>query len=345
MRLESRPPSALGYRMPAEWEPHESTWLAWPKNPLTFPEGILEKVEWTYVRMISSLLVGERVDLLVDSPTVEARVGRLLDSTANVKFHEIRTADVWMRDYGPIFVKNSDVAATKWRFNAWGNKYEDLLPDDLSGMQVATATGLKVYEPGVVLEGGSLDVNGRGMCLTTEQCLLNPNRNPGLRRLDLERLLADYLGVKHTVWLGRGIAGDDTDGHIDEIARFATDRVVLCSVATDPADENYDALSEDLRLLKEAGSQEGDGFEVVAIPLPERKIGADNRLPASYANFYIGNSAVIVPRFDDPNDAEALSIISSLFPSREVVGVNSEALVYGFGGIHCITQQQPRAGA
>ncbi len=340
-------PSEMGFRMPAEWEPHEATWLSWPKNPLTFPESIIEKVERIYLDMIEAISSGgERVDVLVDDAAVRMRVARLLKNVDNVQFHEIRTADVWIRDYGPVFVKNKkngEVAATKWRFNAWGNKYEDLLADDDSGTKIARSTGLRIFQPGTVLEGGSIDVNGKGSCLLTEQCLLNTNRSPDRSRLGIEGALNDYLGVTHPIWLKNGIEGDDTDGHIDDIARFTDEDKAICMLEDDPSDYNYQPLRENLQLLGDARDQHGRTIDVVPVAMPSRRVGEPtDRLPASYANFYIANSVVLVPTFDDPNDKEALSTISGLFPTRDVVGIESSALVYGFGGIHCITQQQPR---
>lgn len=340
---EKAKPFQLGYRMPAEWEPHEATWLAWPKDPSTFPAGVLERVEQTYVEMIKSLAPGERIRLLVDDGASQSRVTRILGGIEGIDFYRIRTADVWIRDYGPIFVKNGEPAATKWRFNAWGNKYEELLADDHAGMEVAEATHLKIFEPGLVLEGGSIDVNGKGSCLVTQQCLLNVNRNPGHTREHIEESLRSYLGVTNTVWLRRGIEGDDTDGHVDDLARFTGDGRIVCMIENDPSDTNHQALQENLSLLKEARDQSGGEFEVIPIQMPKKKIGGAERLPASYANFYIGNSVVLVPVFGDPNDGDALSTISGLFPDREVLGLNCEALVSGFGGIHCVTQQQPQS--
>jgi agmatine deiminase len=341
---EKANPFELGYRMPAEWEPHEGTWLAWPKNPSTFPAGILQRVERTYTEMVRSLLPGEHVHLLVDDGASLSRLSSIFGGIDGVDFRKIRTADVWIRDYGPIFVKNGDVVATKWRFNAWGNKYDDLLADDLAGKEVAESTGLRVLEPGLVLEGGSVDVNGKGSCLVTQQCLLNINRNPGRTRKQIEETLRNYLGVTNTVWLGRGIEGDDTDGHVDDLARFTGDGRVVCMTESDTSDMNHQALSENMSLLKEARDQHGREFEVVPIQMPKRRIGRAERLPASYANFYVGNSVVLVPIFGDPNDRDALSTISDLFPDRDVLGLNCEALVSGFGGIHCVTQQQPYPG-
>ncbi|MDG6999920.1 MAG: agmatine deiminase family protein, partial [Nitrososphaerota archaeon] len=235
-------PASLGYRMPAEWEKHEATWLSWPKDPTTFPPGKLEDVEKIYLRMIEELSRGERVDLLVDDQKTQDAISSRLRSTNNVVFHQIRTADVWMRDYGPIFIKNATLAATKWVFNAWGNKYDDLKEDNNSGMKVAALVAKSIFEPRIVLEGGSIDVNGQGTCLTTRQCLLNKNRNPELDQMEIEERLREFLGITNVIWLDSGVAGDDTDGHVDDIARFVNHNTVLCMTEEDVEDDNYDAL-------------------------------------------------------------------------------------------------------
>jgi len=345
---KARTPSELGFSMPAEWARHDSTWLSWPKNPLTFPPEALRKVEAAYVEIIEALAHGERVDLLVDDERAEDRVRSML-STSEVAFHKIESADVWIRDYGPVFVRKSgrgeSVAATKWKFNAWGCKYDDLLMDDATGLEVARSTGLRVFETGVVLEGGSIDVNGRGALLTTEQCLLNKNRNPQLGKAQLERLLCDYLGAESVVWLGEGVAGDDTDGHVDDIARFVNEDTVVCMTEPDAGDVNHSALKRDFALLSRHKDGNGRRFEVVPIEMP-RKVEADGgRLPASYANFYVGNSAVLVPVFGDARrDTAALETLSEFFQGRRMVPVDCRELVYGFGGIHCVSQQQPAPG-
>jgi agmatine deiminase len=339
-------PFGLGFSMPAEWAKHDSTWLAWPKNPLTFPPEIVSRVELAYVEMIEALAHGERVDLLVDDERAEDKVRSML-SSKNVGFRQITSADVWMRDYGPIFVKRKDgrkatVAATKWEFNAWGKKYDDLLMDNATGMEVARSTGLKIFETRVVLEGGSIDVNGRGTLLTTEQCLLNKNRNPHLGKAQIELLLHEYLGAASVVWLERGVAGDDTDGHIDDIARFVDENTVVCMTELDPGDANHSVLKQNQALLSRHRDDQGRRLEVVPIAMPREVEGDDGRLPASYANFYIGNSAVLVPVFGDARrDGAALETISGFFHGRKVVPVDCRELMYGFGGIHCVTQQQP----
>ena len=341
-------PADLGFSMPAEWAEHESTWLSWPKNPETFPPEVVSRVEEVYVEMIEALARGERVDLLVDDDRTEDRVMSKL-SARNVRFHIIKSADVWIRDYGPIFVKRegggrASIAATKWKFNAWGNKYDDLLEDNATGWEVARSTGLRTFEAGVVLEGGSIDVNGRGTLLTTEQCLLNKNRNPHLGKAELEELLRDYLGVSSVVWLDAGIEGDDTDGHVDDVARFVDENTVICMAERDPGDANLKALERDQAILKRHRDDQGRRLEVVPIAMP-REVGAEGgRLPASYANFYVGNSAVLVPVFGEArSDSAALETLSEFFHRRKMVPVDCRDLVYGFGGIHCVTQQQPRS--
>jgi agmatine deiminase len=332
--------------MPAEWEHHDATWIAWPKDPLTFPPEILGAVEGVYVKMACALAVGERVNVLVDDELMERRVSGMVGAIPNITYHRIRTADVWMRDYGPIFVRGADgLTAVKWRFNAWGDKYDELKADNFAGLEVARRVGCPILEPNLVLEGGSIDTNGRGTCLTTEQCLLNKNRNPDRTKGEIEIALRRYLGFTNLVWLKEGIVGDDTDGHIDDIARFIDQRTVVCMVEHDTTDENFRALQENRVLLERATDEEGRSLRVVPIEMPKKKVGGGERLPASYANFFIGNSAVLVPIFDDVNDGAAVSILRSAFPGKEVVGINCEALVYGFGGIHCVTQQQPSATA
>ncbi len=329
--------------MPAEWEPHEATWLSWPKDPATFPPEIIDKVEAIYLKMIEELARGERVDLLVEDRETQDKVSSLLKSTRNVVFHHVHTVDVWIRDYGPIFVKNSEVAATKWRFNAWGNKYDDLKEDEYNGMQVARLSSKKIFETNMVLEGGSIDVNGSGICLTTKQCLLNGNRNPKMSASEIESTLRDYLGVRNLIWLDSGISGDDTDGHVDDIARFVGPRTVICMSEKDQNDENHATLSENLASLRGARDQDGSELEVIILQMPGKVEAPDGRLPASYANFYIANAAVLVPIFDDQNDEHVIETLQRYFPDRRIVGIDCRPLVYGFGGIHCVTQQQPLA--
>jgi agmatine deiminase len=335
----------MKYRMPAEWEPHEATWLAWPKNPESFPASILPDVERIYLRMIAVLSIGEKVNVLVDDDVSEERVAGLLDEQGirrNVILHRVRTADVWMRDYGPIFVKQGKkLKITKWKYNAWGGKYDDLMRDDGVVDALSGGLGFEVIRPGIVLEGGSIDVNGTGMLLTTEQCLLNPNRNPRMTKKQIEGRLSDYLGATHVVWLKEGIAGDDTDGHVDDIARFVDPSTVLCAVEENPADANYEALKLDFELLQKSLDQDGEPLEVVPLPMPGPLNSPMGRLPASYSNFYIGNAAVLLPVFNHKNDVRAQSLLEQYFPGRKVVPLDCRALVYGLGAIHCVSQQQP----
>jgi agmatine deiminase len=335
-------------RMPAEWERHEATWLSWPKNQTTFPGRTLQEVEQCYLQMIKALAPGEKVNVLIDDQDSETRISSLLGSEKeNVIFHRMRTEDVWIRDYGPIFVYDEtmqsrpQLKAVKWIFDAWGKKYDDLLADNSSGMQVARLANFEIVEPKVILEGGSIDVSGKGTLLTTRQCLLNQNRNK-MGPKQMEGYLSEFLGAKKVIWLGSGIEGDDTDGHVDDIARFVNDSTVLCM--TDDRDgANRFSLEQNLETLKSSTDEKGKKLRIVTLQMPRKPIldGEGNPLPASYANFYIGNAAVLVPVFEDEMDQKALDVISSLFPHRKTIGINCEALVSGFGGIHCVTQQQP----
>ena len=337
----SATPESLGYRMPAEWEDHDATWLSWPKDPNTFPPQILPAVEEAYVKMVRSLCEHEEVRILVEDEKSESRVASMLGGRGRVSFQRLSTVDVWVRDYGPTFIKGRHGAVVKWIFNAWGNKYVDLLPDNEAGETLAESTGLPVFRPGVVLEGGSIDVNGSGSVLTTEQCLLNHNRNPGLGKRRLETILKENLGVSNVIWLGNGIEGDDTDGHIDDVARFVGPRRVVVAAEPNTADPNHDALAADRDLLEGAADESGSSLEVVEIPMPARLESADGRLPASHMNFYIGNGAVLVPTFEGETDKEAIRVLEEIFPRREVHGIDCRALVYGLGTIHCVTQQVP----
>lgn len=339
-------PGALGYRMPAEWEKHSATWLAWPHNLVTWPEQ-LAQVQATFLQMISLLQEHEVVHLLVNDNATAAEVrARLQLSRAQVVYHVMPTADAWLRDSGPTFLTAKPPAATRlalcdWRFNAWGNKYAELLVDDDLPQHIAAYLGVPRFQPGIVLEGGSIDVNGRGSCLTTEQCLLNSNRNPHLSRTDIAAYLHDYLGAQHTIWLGQGLAGDDTDGHVDDLARFVNPTTIVCMLADDPQDENYEVLQENYQRLQTATDQDGQALRIVPLPTPGSIGTPDGPLPASYANFYIANGVVLVPTYEHRHDHVALRKLQELFPNRRVIGVPCTALVWGMGAIHCVTQQQP----
>lgn len=347
MTAENRTPRELGYRTPAEWEPHEAVWLSWPHDTTSFP--YLEEAEAAFASFIREIHTSERVELLVLDEAMQERAVALLRvrhvELSQIRFHIHDYADIWFRDYGPIFVVNRDtkkLAMTKWNFNAWGNKYESLLKDNSVPYFMNESLKLPLFEPGIVLEGGSIEVNGVGTLLTTEQCLLNPNRNPQLNRKEIEKYLSDYLGVRHFIWMKEGIFGDDTDGHIDDVARYVNPTTVLCARQPHESDPDHAILEKNFRLLEAATDQDGNKLRVVSLPVPGW-VGDDEhgRLPASYANFYIGNLKVLVPLFDTENDAEALEVIQSVFPNRKVVGINARYLLYGLGTFHCMTQQQP----
>jgi len=327
--------------MPAEWERHDATWLSWPKDPSTFPSGILPKVESAYVAMVRVLAEDEEVRVMVNDQKAESKVSSMIGSSANVSIKILKTVDVWVRDYGPTYVRGRDVAAIKWTFNAWGNKYEDLLPDDEAGGRMVESSGLRAFRPGVVLEGGSIDVNGSGSLITTKQCLLNSNRNPRLNQGSLEAVLKDNLGVSNVIWLGEGIEGDDTDGHVDDIARFIAPRKVVVAAEADLTDANHEPLEADRRILENALDESGRRSEIIPLPMPKRVYAQDVRLPASHLNFYIVNGAVLVPTFGGSSDKWAVRTLEEAFPHREVVGIDCRALVYGLGTLHCVTQQVP----
>ena len=340
-------PGNQGYHMPAEWEPHDAVWMAWPCNDLTFPH--LDAVEETYIDILVAFHQSEPVNLLVRDPATREKIKGLLGkrgiTSSSIRFHEFQYSDVWIRDYGPTFVVNralKTISAVSWEFNAWGDKYDELIADGRVSRFIPSMLGIPHFDPGLILEGGSIDVNGRGSLLTTRQCLLNPNRNPLLSQVVIESYLSAYLCVNTIIWLEDGIAGDDTDGHIDDIARFVNPGTIVCALEDDPEDDNYRVLQENYALLNQASDQDGNPFTIIPLPMPHPVSDEDYRYPATYLNFFIGNSVVLVPVFDDPHDDQALAILQGLFPGRNVIGVRSRELVKGFGTIHCATQQQPR---
>ncbi len=332
-------PQARGFTWPAEWERHEATWLSWPHDPTTWP-GCVDDAEHAFAALAAAVAGGETVHLLVADEAVEARARAALGTTS-VHLHRIRTEDAWFRDYGPIVVARNEGErrerlALDFTFNAWGEKYPELLPDTEVPQRVQPIHGLDTLTLPFVLEGGAIDGNGAGTLLTTEQCLLNPNRNPGCTRSEIEATLRSSLGVRDVHWLGEGIVGDDTDGHVDDIARFVDATTVVAAVEDDPADDNYAPLRDNLERLRSMP------FRVVELPMPEPVFSADgDRLPASYANFYIANDAVCVPTFGTTRDDRALDILRPLFPDRAIVGIRCEKLVEGLGTLHCVTQQLP----
>lgn len=343
-------PAALGYRMPAEWEPHAGTWFTWPRpEGISFP-GRYEPVPGVYAELIRHLVAVEDVNLNVWHAEMEAWVRGLLERErvplARVHFHHFPAYEPWCRDHGPVFVVRKHAgrrerAIVDWGYNAWGGKYPPYDLDDAVPQHVARLRGLTIFSPGIVMEGGALDVNGAGTLLTTESCLLNPNRNPELTQPQIEQHLKDYLGVSHILWLGGGIAGDDTDGHVDDLARFVNPTTVVTVVEEDPADDNFAPLRENLRRLQTMKDQDGRGLRVVELPMPRHLEHEGQRLPASYANFYIANGLVLVPTYRDSRDSRALAILQREFPGRRVVGVDSSELIWGLGSFHCITQQEP----
>ncbi len=354
----SKPPQALGYRMPAEWEPHAATWLAWPHNPSDWP-GKFAAIPWVYAEIVRLLSAHELVHILVDSEPQQRRATSILTRAgadlAKVNFHLWPTNRVWMRDSGPIFVKNAEgtVAITDWKFNAWA-KYPDWQLDDQNPARAARLLNLSAWQPTVpgakkhrlVLEGGSIDVNGQGTLITTEECLLSTvqQRNPGVSRRQLETAFHDYLGIRQTIWLNRGAAGDDTHGHVDDITRFVAPETILTAIEPNPADENHAPLAENLARLHASRTPSGKQWTIVELPMPRPVVFRGQRLPASYANFYVANGLVLMPTFHDPNDRIALGILAQLFPDREVIGIHSIDLIWGLGALHCMTQQQPAAG-
>ena len=348
---QQKTPAEFGFYMPAEWRPHAATWLTWPKDPETWP-GLVERVEEVYLEFMAALTPHETVNLLVDDTDVEQTVRRRCNfpGADNIRFHHIRTVDSWIRDYGPNFLVSDggETAFNDWTFNAWGNKYEALKQDDQIPRLLEPVLQLQRFNPGIVLEGGAIDVNGAGCVLTTEQCLLNPNRNPQLRRSEIETYLKDYLGVTKVLWLGEGIVGDDTDGHIDDIARFVSRNTIVCALEDDPEDANYDLLQDNLARLKQMTDANDRASDIVTLPMPGIVGGEStdtrnlDRLPASYANFYIANNVVLLPVFGHANDIRATETLQSVFPNRRVIPINCEPLVWGMGTIHCLTQQQPR---
>jgi agmatine deiminase len=390
---------AVPKRMPAEWEPHAATWLAWPHYHGDWP-GKFEPIPWVYTEIVRNLSRHERVELIVNDAAAERRVRKLLTradvALGNVRFHRWPTNRVWLRDSGCIFVVGQtpgsawphsrepalslpkgrlspqedreghdfsradqdakkiralapagSLLANKFRFNAWA-KYSNWRQDDKIGSLMASLAGVPEVRPlahniRVVLEGGSIDVNGRGTILTTEECLLSKvqQRNPGMSRKNYEKIFADYLGAAHTIWLGRGIAGDDTHGHVDDLARFVAPDTVVTVVENNSRDINHKPLRENLRRLRATRDQDGKPLNVVELPMPRPVIFEQRRLPASYANFYIANGVVLAPVFNDPNDRIALNTLAELFPTREIVPIYSGDLVWGLGTMHCMTQQQP----
>lgn len=343
-------PAQLGYRMPAEWERHAATWFTWPRpDGISFPDKY-DTVPPVYAELIRHLTRVEDVNINVWNAEMEATARRLLAQHGapleRVRFHHFPAYEPWCRDHGPIFLVREregrhERAIVDWGYNAWGNKYPPFDLDDAVPQHVAKLRGLPLFSPGIIMEGGSIEINGRGTLLTTEACLLNPNRNPQLNRAQIEGYLKDYLGVTNVLWLGEGIVGDDTDGHIDDLARFVDANTVVTVVEEDTADENYKLLQDNLQRLRTFRDEQGAPLRVVELPMPGFVEYEGQRLPASYANFYIANELVLVPTYRHANDARAVAILQELFRDRRVVGVDSTELIWGLGSFHCISQQEP----
>ena len=332
--------------MPAEWEPHEATWLTWPQNEITWPGKRLAVVRDTYLQMLEGLLPNEKVHLLLRDDQVQQEVLRFLKPKLNIQnlmIHQAPVVDSWVRDYGPTFVKKGkEKAWCKWIFNAWGGKYTDLMEDTHIFNPDSGLVSESCFDSKFILEGGSIEVNGKGTCLTTEQCLLNKNRNSSLSREEIEEKLRNYLGVSHILWLKEGIVGDDTDGHIDDITRFVDAQTVVTAFEEDESDENYLLLKENLDRLKNMTDQDGKKLKVIKLPMPGIVADEGVRLPASYANFLIANEVVLLPVYGNvKQDDRAIKILKEIYPKREILPISCNDLVYGLGAIHCVSQQEP----
>jgi len=363
-------PAQLGYRMPAEWEPHEATWIAWPHNRDDWP-GKFAPIPWVYAEIVRVLAAVENVVIVVADRAMRRKVSGILEKAGanldRVSFLRAETDRVWLRDSGPSFVVRDGspdsaegeaadpVALVAWKFNAWA-KYDNHRKDKRLPRRIARKLGLRRWTPRaevdgkarrVVMEGGAIDVNGKGTLLTTEECLLSDvqARNPGLGREGIERVFAEQLGISNVIWLGRGIHGDDTHGHVDDLARFVDPKTIVAVIEPNADDPNHEPLAENLRRLQEARDQDGEPFRVVTLPMPAPVAFDGERLPASYANFYIANGLVVVPTFNDPADRLALNTLAELFPDRTIVGIHAVDLILGLGTLHCLTQQQPAAPA
>ena len=349
MKKVTSTPKQLGFSMPAEWEKHSAIWLAWPYDETTFQKGV-PTAETVFVEMIKAIYESELVKLLVLDEQMKKRATTLLEKKGvevkKIEFVITKFADVWIRDYGPIFLTNrlqKSLAWTKWEYNAYGKGEDNYFAPILIDNDVFNNLELpgQKFEPGIVLEGGSIEVNGQGVLLTTEQCLLNPNRNKELNKQQIENYLQDYLGVNKIIWLQKGLVNDHTDGHIDDVAKFVSSSKILCAYEDNSEDENFKILQANYEILKKATDQNGKSFELIKLPMPHMKYDDGQKAPVSYCNFYIGNEVVLVPKFNDPNDEKALQIIQACFPSRKIVAIDCSEIIYGGGTIHCMTQQQP----
>jgi agmatine deiminase len=346
--MNRQTPKELGYYFPAEFEKHEATWLSWPHKKASWP-GKIKTIFPSYSKFVKELTKGEIVRINVNDEAMQNfAISQLQKEEVNldkVEFHFNPTNDAWCRDHGPAFLINPKAKQKKaivdWDYNAWGNKYPPFDLDDVVPTLIGNIFNLPVFHPGIVMEGGSVEFNGKGTILTSTACLLNPNRNPNLNQSEIEKYLCDYYGAEQILWIDEGIIGDDTDGHIDDTARFVNEDTVLAVVEENKQDENYDLLQTNLKQLKKLRLLNGKQLNIIELPMPDKVIYKEQRLPASYANFYIANHSVIVPVFNCAKDEKALQIIQQCFPERQVVGIDSTDIIWGLGSFHCLSQQEP----
>ncbi len=343
-------PKDLGYYFPAEFAPHDATWLSWPHKEASWP-GKIHTIYPYYSAFVGELLKGERVCINVVDESMKASAIQHLTKAgvdaSKVEFYLHPTNDAWCRDHGPAFLINPGAKEKKvivdWNYNAWGGKYPPHDLDDIIPTLIAKEFGLPVFYPGIIMEGGSVEFNGRGTVMTSTACLLNPNRNPHLNQQQIEEYLCNYYGVEQVLWVDEGIVGDDTDGHIDDTVRFVNEDTVITVIEENKSDENYKLLQHNLSQLQKMRLLNGKQLNIIELPMPEELHYEDQRLPCSYANFYIANKSVIVPIFNCKKDDNALQIIQSAFPERKVVGIDSTEIIWGLGSFHCLSQQEPSA--
>jgi len=347
MILQGKTPKELGYYFPAEFARHSATWLSWPHKEESWP-GKIETIFPVYAQFVKLVAEGEKVNINVADEAMRQKAIDYLNKAgadlSQVQFFFHPTNDAWCRDHGPAFLINNKEKrkmVVKWNYNAWGEKYPPHDLDNQIPILIAKHYNLPIATPGIIMEGGSVDFNGRGTVLTTTSCLLNPNRNPHLKQSQIENYLSDYYGVENILWLGDGIVGDNTDGHIDDITRFVDEETVVTVVEENKNDENYKPLKENLEQLEKMKLENGRSLRIVELPMPAPIIYQNQRLPASYANFYIANNYVVVPTFRDKNDDRALMILQNCFPDRKVVGLDSTDIIWGLGSFHCLSQQEP----
>ena len=340
-------PKELGYYFPAEWHKHESTWLSYPHNENSWPDKI-HTIFPFYNLFIKELAKNELVNINILNQkmlkNVEMELNLIEVNLSNIRFHSFPTNDAWCRDHGPAFVinkKENKKAIVDWEYNAWGGKYPSELDNKIPSL-IAKELDLFTFNPGIIMEGGSVDFNGKGTLITTTSCLLNKNRNFNLNKAEIEEKLINYYGVDNVIWLGDGIEGDDTDGHIDDITRFINEDTIITVIEENKRDKNYHPLQENLKLLTKARLENGKQMNIVELPMPDEVVWEDQRLPASYANFYIANESVIVPIFNSKNDNKAIYILEECFKDRKIIGIDSTEIIWGLGSFHCLSQQEPK---